>query len=569
MSTLGRWLISFLVVLKLTFVAAITKLVVLVRIRTNAWRNAILANQLYDGIVRLSGVYIKFGQVLSTRGDILPEIIANRLQDLLDKVPAEPLEDSLLTIEQELGDGAVDLHFGVFQKQPLAAASFSTVYQARLLDGDDVVVKVQRRDIDRQVQSDLLLLRLVALAIDMSGVLRRFRLRRFIAEFDEWTRQELDYEREGRHIEYLRDHEHESVLIRLPRVVWTLTRRRVMVQEYFEGVWFTDHDGIRGLGRDLRETLARGVLDGLFYQIFEVGFFHSDPHPGNLCYMQDGRVGLVDFGIVGQATAMMKESQLDLLWAIQSADTDAAFDAVLRVSKVPPDADIPTFRRLFERNLWDWQLVRQQPNTTANDRSASKLMFANFAAARQSGILLHAETARYYRAVMLIESLTFLLNPEFDLPTELNRYFRKRFLREAEETVQAELDPLASLVATWQRATQLTRKLKSLIDNSLFEQNVIDGTINSFILRSSRLCGGIALGCIIVALADLGFWALTAWGPVSDFRIFGFVDFLGIFSGNPPAVADRLRWIFLVAAAGALVSGWVSRVLWIEAYRDS
>src|ERR1044072_1085069 len=388
MSTLGRWLVSFFVVLRLTFVAVITKLLVLASIRTKAWRNALLADQLYDGIVELSGVYIKFGQVLSTRADILPEIVARRLQDLLDKVPADPAEDSVLTIEEELGDGAIDLHFAAFQRQPLAAASFSTVYQARLHNGDDVVVKVQRRDIDQQVQSDLRLLRFVALAIDASGILKRFRLKRFVAEFDEWTRQELDYEREGRHIEYLRHQQHESDLIRLPHVVWTLTRRRVMVQEFLKGIWFTDHDGIRRLGRDTRETLARAVLDGLFYQIFEVGFFHSDPHPGNLCYMRDGCIGLVDFGIVGQATELMKESQLDLLWAIQRADTDAAFEAVMRVSKMPPDADIPTFRRLFERNLWDWQLLRQQPNMTADDRSASKLMLANFAAARQSGILL-------------------------------------------------------------------------------------------------------------------------------------------------------------------------------------
>ena len=258
--------------------------------------------------------------------------------------------------------------------------------------------------------------------------------------------------------------EDDSILIRLPRVFWSLTRRRVMVQEYLPGMWFTDQVGMGELDDGTRERLAQIVADGLFYQIFEVGFFHSDPHPGNLCYMEDGRVGLVDFGIVGQATEFMKESQLDLLWAVQNADTEAAYQAVLRVSQVPPDADLARFRRLFERNLLDWLLLRNQPNLTARQRSASSLMLANFNAARGCGIMLKADTARYYRSVLLIESVTNLLNPRFDLPVELRRYFQKRFLREAERTAQQMLDPFASLVSASQTVAHVTRKLKGLLD---------------------------------------------------------------------------------------------------------
>ena len=116
-------------------------------VKDNDWCNDFLARQLYAGIVQLSGVYIKFGQLLSTRPDILPEIMTIRLLDLLEKVPAEPFSDSVLTIEQELGAGAVQTHFAAFGRQPLAAASFSTVYRARLHGGEDVVVKVQRRGV--------------------------------------------------------------------------------------------------------------------------------------------------------------------------------------------------------------------------------------------------------------------------------------------------------------------------------------------------------------------------------------------------------------------------------------
>ena len=256
------------------------------------------AVHLREAIAELGPTYIKFGQIASTRPDMLPPEFIDELASLQDKVPPAPWEEIQAVIEAELGRPLAEL-FLVVDPTPMASASLGQVYAALLPDRTEVIVKVQRPNIEQTIETDLAILadlaRLAqervpgAAALDPVGIVR---------EFSESLRNELDYRSEARNADRLRANFAKENYLRVPKVYWEYTTRHIEVQERMRGIKINDYPALVAAGYD-RDRLAMNAAKALIKQVMVDGFFHADPHPGNLLILPGEVIGLIDFGSVG------------------------------------------------------------------------------------------------------------------------------------------------------------------------------------------------------------------------------------------------------------------------------
>ena len=246
----------------------------------------------------LGPIYVKFGQALSTRKDILPEDIANELVKLQDRVPPFSNEIARNIIEKEL-DMSISEAFAEFDSSPLASASVAQVHTAKLHTGENVIIKVLRPDIEKQIRSDISLLHeLARIAEKFWPDARRLRAMAVVAEFEKTTLDELDLVREAGNATKLRKNFENSELIYIPEVHWPLTRKKVMVMERIYGIPVGEINQLKVGGADFKTLAERGV-EIFFTQVFRDNFFHADMHPGNIFVDLPNKYIAVDFGIVG------------------------------------------------------------------------------------------------------------------------------------------------------------------------------------------------------------------------------------------------------------------------------
>ncbi|MDH3282865.1 MAG: AarF/UbiB family protein, partial [Gammaproteobacteria bacterium] len=257
-----------------------------------------LAVRVREALEELGPIFVKFGQMLSTRPDLLPEDIARELSKLQDQVPPFPGSTAISVIEEAYG-APLAAHFAEFTTEPIASASVAQVHHARLLDGTEVVVKVLRPDIVSVIERDLSLL------YTLAGLAERYwdqgpRLRpvEVIDEFNKTLHDELDLRREAANASQLRSNFRHSQTIYVPAVHWEHTRKNVMVMEFIEGIPIRDVEALKAAGIDMRK-LAHDGVEIFFTQAFRDGFFHADMHPGNIFVSPSGQYRAVDFGIMG------------------------------------------------------------------------------------------------------------------------------------------------------------------------------------------------------------------------------------------------------------------------------
>jgi ubiquinone biosynthesis protein len=277
-------------------------------------------------IEELGATAIKLGQILSTRADLVPPAYVDELVKLRNRVPPVPAAAIRQVIEEEFAR-PVDAIFARFDDEPLATAAIGQVHTARLPSGEEVVVKVQKPGVSEQVEVDLrLLLDVARMAQRQSPLGRDYD---FVAIADEfaWTlRQELDYEQEGRNADAFRRRFAGNRDVVIPKISWPQTTRRVLTMQRLSGVAIDDLDSLDRLGID-RHDLAVRSANLILTEIFEHGFFHADPHPGNFLVLADGAIGALDFGMVGRVGTQAKLELLELMAAVVERDAERAVDA--------------------------------------------------------------------------------------------------------------------------------------------------------------------------------------------------------------------------------------------------
>lgn len=300
-------------------------------------------------------VFIKFGQVLAVRRDLLADSYSDELEQLHDRLPPVPYADIVATVERELGPPAD--YFASFDGAPLASASIAQVHRAELPDGRAVVVKVRRSGLAERIGED------TAILGDLATLVDRYvpRLRAvdpvsLVQEFQRGLRREMDFRIEAQTIRRFRAASADATTVWIPDVVPDLSGETVLVMEHSPGMRIDEYARQHS---DQRSALARAVATLLLHQVFESGLFHADPHPGNLFVLPDGRLCLHDFGAIGELDERTRDGLAALLDAVVQADARAAADAYLDLGLVGEDVDRPALeaeltallRRIHERPL--------------------------------------------------------------------------------------------------------------------------------------------------------------------------------------------------------------------------
>jgi ubiquinone biosynthesis protein len=420
------------------------------------------AQRLREALEELGPIFVKFGQVLSTRPDLLPEDIARELTRLQDKVPPFPGDRAAAIIEQTYGRSLEEI-FTRFEREPVASASVAQVHLATLLDGSEVAVKVLRPGIERTIERDLrLLYTLARLARRYLPDGARLRPVEVVDQFRRTIHDELDLRREAANASQLRANFEDSDLLYVPEVYWDLVRKEVFVMERIEGIPISNVTALKEAGVDLRRLADNGV-EIFFTQAFRDGFFHADMHPGNIFVTPDGQYRAVDFGIMGSLGEADKRYLAENFLAFFNRDYRAVADAHLRAGWVPADTVAEDFEAAIRAVC---EPIFAKP---IKDISFGRLLLHLFQTARRFNMEIQPQLVLLQKTLFQIEGLGRQLYPDLDLWVTA-----KPFL---EQWMRDQLGPRALLRTLRREAPkwwQLVPELPTLVHEVLQHQRALD-----------------------------------------------------------------------------------------------
>ncbi len=350
------------------------------------------------------GMFVKMGQILSTRSDLVPPSVVRELERLQDHVAAAPRDDVELLLAAELGAPVADV-FADFEWTPLAAASIGQVYRARLRGGEQVIVKVQRPGIAEAVERDLDVLdRLARAVVARAPWAAEYRVVDLVGEFADRLREELDFRIEARHASEIAAQMSPTFDVAVPKVFHELTTARVMVMELFDGVSVRQAERFDSLGLD-RGKLADTLLRCALQQMLIDGHFHADPHPGNVLLLPDGTLGLIDFGATGRIDAQQQSALREVMFAIGRQDAGLLRQAMLEVSAVRRGFDDEQFERALSRFMGRHLGAGASPNAAM----LNELLGVFFA----FGVALPPEFSTFFRALVTLEGTLTTICPGY------------------------------------------------------------------------------------------------------------------------------------------------------------
>jgi len=375
------------------------------------WRRRVRqprAVRLREALEELGPIFVKFGQMLSTRPDLLPDDFAQELSRLQDRVPPFPSAQARGEIERAYG-AKLEHHFKTFEDSPVASASVAQVHYATLWDDTEVAVKVLRPGIDRAIRRDLALLyTIAALAARYWSEGRRLRPVEVVDQFARSLEDELDLMREAANASVLRNNFRNSDLLYVPRVHWDHTRTRVMVMERIHGIPISNIDALRAAGVDLRRLSHNGVTI-FFTQAFRDGFFHADMHPGNIFVSPEGQYRAVDFGIMGTLNDNDKRYLAENFVAFFNRDYREVAESHLRAGWVPADTPVEEFEAAI-RTVCEPIFARP-----LKEISFGRLLIRLFQTARRFNMEVQPQLVLLQKTLLNIEGLGRQLYPDLDL----------------------------------------------------------------------------------------------------------------------------------------------------------
>lgn len=484
--------------------------------------------QLADDLEAMGPTYVKVGQVLASRPDLLPEAYLKALARLQDKVKPFTYAEVEQIVTTELGV-RISKAFSSFDPKPIAAASLGQVHSAALRDGRLVVVKVQRPDIAKQIAEDFEVLAQIAEFFDQHTELgRRYRFLSMLEELRITIQQELNYEREAQNLVTVAKNLAEFRLIQVPQPILDYSTRRVLTMDYVQGRKITSLGPLASLeleGAALAEELFRAYLK----QVLVDGIFHADPHPGNVFLTSDGRIALLDLGMVGHTTPGMQENLLKILLAISEGKSDAAAEVAIRISRTTEEFDSAEFCRRVG------QLLVLRQDESLQQMNVGKILLQISRIAAENGLFVPSELTLLGKTLLQLDEVGRIVDPTFDTSASVRRNVTEIMSqRMGKDASQGSI--LSSLLEMKDFVTGLPARLNKILDaiaNAELEVNVRVPDAKLVMEGLQKIANRITMGIILAALivgASLLMRVETA------FRIFGY-----------PGLAMLL---FLAAAAG-------------------
>lgn len=402
--------------------------------------------------------YLKFGQFMAMRFDVLPAEYCQELATLFDTVPPVPFEVARATVEAELGK-PLGACFAEFTPEALAAGSVAQVHRARTLNGEPVAVKIQRPGIRPIFEADMRNFLRLGRMIDASGVAGFISVSDMLNDFGTWTLREMDFTLEGQTADRLRETALPYEVV--PEVYWDLSTSRVLTMEFLDGPnaiqvqTIIDSGGHESLeeelpGFDLHLAMRRLSFISL-RQLFVTGFFHGDPHPGNVIFLPDNRVAFVDFGIFGEFTDREREVWRRHFEAFATGDIRESMYQYCRLVLAGPDGDLMAFQREAYDTLQSLYLANLNPALPPEARHVGKSSGAIFELLRTYRLRVTLNNVLFWRTLVALSASAFRLSPRFDL-LDVERQFFEEYrpdpideiesaVREAiKEQISAQLD---------------------------------------------------------------------------------------------------------------------------------
>ncbi len=485
-------------------------------------------DQLADDLEAMGPTYVKLGQVMSGRPDLLPEPYLKALARLQDKVKPFSYEEVEEIISTELGI-RISKAFSRFDPTPIAAASLGQVHSAALRDGRLVVVKVQRPNIRKQIAEDFEVLAQIAEFFDNHTELgRKHRFLKILEEFRITIQQELNYELEAQNLIAVGANVAEFERIQVPQPIADYSTRSVLTMDYVQGRKITALGPLARLemeGGPLAEELFKAYLK----QVLVDGLFHADPHPGNVFLTDDGRVALLDLGMVGHTTPVMQESLLKLLLAISEGKGDEAAELVIRISETTEEFN----RTEFSRRIG--QLLAARQDQGLQHINVGKSLLAVSQSAADNGLFVPSELTLLGKTLLQLDEVGKILDPEFDPNASIRRNVGELMSQRMRKNA-TQGSAFSSLLEAKEFVVGLPARLNKIMDaiaNHEFEVKIkaVDAKLvmEGFQKIANRITTGIVLGALIMGASLL-------MQVQTSFRILGY-----------PGLA---MLCFLAAAAG-------------------
>lgn len=445
----------------------------------------------------LGPTFIKFGQILSTRPDVVPHEFVLEFLKLQDSVTPFPFSEAVRVIEAQFNRPVSEL-FASIEETPIAAASIAQVHRAVTRDGDEVVVKVQRPGIEETIDTDIAILGYLARLMekyipesrlyDPSGT---------VAEFSAVIHREMDFTLEASYMEKFKENFSGDPRVRVPKVFWEATGKRVLTMDRIRGIKVDKIAALKEAGINT-EQVAHTIADVFFKQFFEFGLFHADLHSGNIFVLSEGQIALVDFGIVGRISQEMKQNMADILIGLASQDFESTIKVYHRMGILPEGID----RASFEREYYD--IILHYFGRPFKYVKIGELLLDYIRLAAKYEIRLPRELLLFDKCIIELEGLAKVLYPEVNLLEESEPYARRLYVERVSPS--AFVDRTLSAARDYRDflsdfPSHADRIMKKIVDDRLrieFLHRGLEDFMGEFDRSSNRLTFAIIVAALII-----------------------------------------------------------------------
>jgi len=487
------------------------------------------AERLRLALEELGTTFIKLGQILSTRYDLLPEEYIKELTKLQDRIPPFDYSEVRKVVEREFGI-SIEGIFVSFDPVPLAAASIGQVHRARLLEGDEVIVKVMRPGIEKIIEIDLsILMSMARFAEKHIKETKALNVIGSVEEFSRIIRQELDYIHEAQNADRFYLNFAGSTTVRIPRIYWKYTTKHVLTMEFLEGIKILDFTQLDAAGLD-RKIISTNLANAYLKMIFEDGFYHADPHPGNILVSKEGAIIFLDFGMAGHIDHVLRENLVNIMIAIERDDIDLLIDSIVEMGLI---SDVAAENSMLRVHIED--LINRYYDIRVRFIDPTAFLRDLISVITKSGGRIPTNVMLLSKALSIADEINRKLNPDYNFAEYLEPYInriieeRTRLSHIASETAKTAWDFIRLLRSLPRRASHILSKAEKGTLRIELEHQGLETAIEELDIVSNRLSVSLIISALIVGSSLIiqsniapRLWEIPLFG-ILGFLIAGFL----------------------------------------------
>ncbi|WP_277673883.1 ABC1 kinase family protein [Piscibacillus halophilus] len=470
-------------------------------VRRNQYYSKSLGQRIRSFLEELGPTFIKIGQMASARPDLIPEDIIEELSLLQDEITPFSFDDVKRIVEEELGV-PIEEAFDRFEASPVGVASIGQVHEAVLKSGERVAVKVQRPQVDQQIHTDLEILREIAVRAEKRfDWAERHQVTNVVEEFSKAIKDELNYVTEGRNADLMAKQFSDDSTIKIPTIYWDYTSKKVLTMEFIDGIKINHIDQLLERHFDLK-WLADRIVNTIFYQVFKDGYFHADPHVGNIFVSEHGLVW-IDFGLVGRLSSEMKTHLASLVVAMVNQDSDDMIKTIMKMGVAPDDVDLHELREDID------QFMIKYYDVPVSEMSLGQTITDLFTIAYHHRITIPSDLTLVGKTILTLEGVIEQLDPNFNMIDAAEpfgrklireKYNPKRIAKNVFEQIDEYGDILEDMPEVINEIRSLAKKRKVPIEISIPEADRFFSKLDTV---SNRLSFSIVLLSFSIIMVGL------------------------------------------------------------------